>query len=184
MRARLVGRLAGLAVLLAAESAAAGCSDPPAPGVDYGRCQLDGSDLVGVDLTDGDLRFASFKRADLTEAVLNEVDAGKAKFVSATLRDVRLEDASLVETDFTNADLRDASFRGALLYMTRFFRADLRGADFTGAQLRDADFLHARLAGATWVDGETTCGEGSVGRCTPAREPKADARAGPAPAGG
>lgn len=184
MRARLVGRLAGFALLLAAGDAAAGCSDVPAPGVDYGRCQLDGSDLAGVDLTGADLRYASLKRGDLSEAVLVDVRARKTKFVSATLRDVRFDDASLVETDFTRADLRGASFRGANLYMTRFFRADLRGADLTGAQLRDTDFLHAQLAGATWVDGETTCGEGSIGRCTPAREPKADARAAPAPAGG
>jgi len=184
MLARFAGATVGLGWLLLSDVAMAGCSDVPQPGVDYGRCQLDGSVLAAVDLTGADLRYASFKRADLTDAVLNEVNARKAKFVSTTMPGASFDDASLVETDFTNAELQGASFGGANLYRTRFFRADLRGADFTGAQLRDTDLLKAELAGATWVDGETVCAEGSVGRCTPARQPKAGASIAPAPAGG
>lgn len=186
-RIRVLPLLPALAVLLAALLPVAGasparaeCADVPGPGVVWRRCLMDGLDLAGVDLTGGEIRDSSFKRADLGGAVLAGVDGRRAKFVSARLVGADLSGASLVGADFTNADLTGARLVDADLRQARFFRAILRDADLTGAKLDRADFLYADLAGARWVDGRTVCGEGSVGRCHPARGDAATA--GPAQA--
>lgn len=166
---------------LSAGAARAGCADVPAPGVEWRRCFLDGLDLAGVDLSGAVIRDSSFKRTDLEGAVLTGVDGRRAKFVSARLVGADLSGANLVQADFTNADLTGARLVDADLRYARLFRAVLRDADLTGARLDRADFLYADLAGATWVDGRTVCGEGSVGRCHPARGDRATA--GPARAG-
>ncbi len=144
------------------------CADVPAPGVYWRRCLQDGQDLRGVDLTGATLRDGSFERADLSEAILVEVDARRAKFISATLQKARLDHANLVRADFTNADLTGASLVGVDLTMARMYSADLSRADLTGARLASTDLLKAILAGATWIDGKTICTEDSVGRCRPA----------------
>ena len=41
-----------LAIWIAAGPAAATCTDPPGPGVNWKRCAMDRLDLKGVDLTD------------------------------------------------------------------------------------------------------------------------------------
>ncbi|MGF1476943.1 MAG: pentapeptide repeat-containing protein [Geminicoccaceae bacterium] len=157
--------------------ALAGCSDVPAPEVNWRRCQLDGDSFPGIDVSRGMLRDASFKRSDLTGAILDGIEAQRAKFVSAVANEASFEDANLVMADFTSAELNGASFRGANLLRARFFRADLRNADLTGAQLRETDFLKAQLEGARWIDGKTICAEGSVGRCLPEAQTKDKAAA-------
>ena len=79
----LLTLLAGL--VLFAGPAFAGCTDPPAPEVEWRRCLLDSSELAGADLSRAHLRDASFQRAVLTEAKLPGADAQNARFVSADL---------------------------------------------------------------------------------------------------
>ncbi|RMD62646.1 MAG: pentapeptide repeat-containing protein [Alphaproteobacteria bacterium] len=143
----------------------AGCTDPPAPGVNWQRCVLDGSVFQGVDLAGARLRDASFFRSDLSGSDLSGISAFRVKFVNTDLRGARLDKAKLSEADFTKADLSEASLVGADLRRARFFHATLRGADLTGARLRGADFTGADLSGATWIDGKRICAEGSIGRC-------------------
>lgn len=148
-----------------APPAHAACSDVPAPEVYWRRCVFDRQDLADVDLTGATLRDASFKRADLTASLLSDVDARRAKFVTSIMADVMLDGANLVRADLTKADLKGASLKGADLTWARMFRADLSGADLTDARLDNTDLLQAVLDGATWIDGETICAEGSIGRC-------------------
>ena len=154
-----------LALALVPAPALAGCTDPPAPGVNWQRCVQDGLEFREVDLSGARLRGTSFFRADLTGSDLSEVNAFEAKFVNALMAGVRLDGAKLSEADFTKADLSKASLVGADLRRARFFSAVLRGADLTDARLGGADLTRADLSGATWRDGSHVCAEGSIGRC-------------------
>lgn len=155
-----------LPLLLAFPGAAeAACTDPPAPGVNWQRCNFDGLDLTKSDLTGARLRDASFFRADLSGSTIVNVEAQRVKFVNATLVGAVLDESRLYEADLTKADLTDASMIGVDLRRARLYRAVLRGADLTGARLEGADMTRAELSGATWSDGKRICAEGSVGRC-------------------
>ena len=171
-RGRAVGhrlRLAGLAALAALALdpawANAACTDPPAPGVNWQRCNFDYLDLTGIDLTGARLRDGSFFRTDLTGSVMAETESLRAKYINAILVDSVFDGAKLYEADLTKADLTGASLVGADLRRAKLFRAVLRGADLTGARLEGADMARADLSGATWSDGKRVCAEGSVGRC-------------------
>jgi uncharacterized protein YjbI with pentapeptide repeats len=130
-------------------------------------------------MTGATLRDASFKRADLSEANLTEVDGRRAKFVSSIMENTRLDGSNLVRADLTNANLTGASLVGVDLTSARLFRADLSRADLTGARLNSTDLLKAILAGATWIDGKTICAEDSVGQCHPTRPGKSISEAEP-----
>ena len=166
---RLDGRLfliAWLIVLLAPVAPAiAACTDPPAPGVDWRRCNFDRFPLAKVDLTGATLDNASFNWADLSGSVFANVEGGRTRFARATLTGVDFSGANLRDADFSQADLQGASFADANLIDVRFHNAKLQGADFSGARIRDADFFRADLSGATWIDGERVCAEGSNTFC-------------------
>ena len=104
--------LAILALLAVGSAAQAACTDAAAPGVQWRRCLLDGSDLTGADLSGADLRDASFKRADLSGANLAKVQGRRAKFVSGRLQGADLSGADLVQADLTSADLSGAKLVG------------------------------------------------------------------------
>jgi uncharacterized protein YjbI with pentapeptide repeats len=159
--------LALLAVAVLAPEAHAACTDTPAPSVQWRRCLLDGIDLSDDNISGGDLRDASFKRADLTGANLANIQARRAKFVSAAMGGTNLSGADLVQADLTNADLTGANLKGASLRNARLFQANLRGVDLTDAILDGADLLHVDFSGARWTDGQTICAEGSTGGCRP-----------------
>ena len=154
-----------LAGFLVPREAAAACTDPPAPGVNWQRCAFDGIDLQNVDLTGARLRDGSFFRADLSGADLSETTSNRVKFVNARMRSAILDGAKLYEADLTKADLTGASLVGTDLRRARLFRVNLRDADLTDARLKGADLARAELSGATWTDGKRVCAEGSVGRC-------------------
>ncbi len=148
-----------------APSAWASCTDVPGPDVSWRRCVFDRQDLEKLDLSRATIRDSSFKRANLREALLPNADARRAKFASASMAGIILDEANLVRADLTKADLTGASLTGADLSQARLFRANLSGADLTDARLNGTDLLQATLDGATWIDGETICAAGSIGRC-------------------
>jgi uncharacterized protein YjbI with pentapeptide repeats len=156
-----------LAALLAPAGAPllAGCADVAAPGVYWRRCVLDREELASVDLSGATIRDASFKRADLSDALLVGADARRAKFVTTNMQRVDLSGANLVRADMTQADLTGAVLRDADLTLTRLFQTDFSNADLTGVRLDGADMLQTRFDGATWIDGVTICAEESIGRC-------------------
>lgn len=154
-----------LLTLAPVPAALADCTDPPGQEVNWRRCVFDRQQLQGVDLSGGELRDASFLRADLSGAVLVEAQAFRAKFVSTNLGGADLSKADLREADMTKADLSGARLVETDLRRTRLFDANLSGADLTGAKLEGADLFGANLSGATWINGTHVCREGSVGRC-------------------
>ena len=164
-------RLAVLALALSAlaQPALADCADPPAPGVDWRRCVMHARDLYGLNLSGALLRDGRFTRAILDDTDLSGSDGRSAKFNAASARGANFDGARLNRADFTGADLRGASLRGADLFSVQLVGADLRRADLTGADLERTSLQHANLAGATWVDGETTCSDDSIGLCRRAR---------------
>ena len=92
------------------------------------------AELAGVDLTQADFYWASFRHAVLEAAVMVRCDLRGASFHEANLR---------------HADLSGAN--GGLDNLgapTRFIKADLSGADLRNADLGGADFTGARLIGA------------------------------------
>jgi uncharacterized protein YjbI with pentapeptide repeats len=163
-KSTLLAMAAGLA-LMGAEPAAAECSDPGRPGVDWRHCFFDEQNLAGLDLTGANLRDSSFVRADLTRTKLADINGYGAKFLSAKMAGVVLDKARLTAADFTKADLTGASFKDTDLRQAILFRATLKGADLSGAQMRETELSNADFTGATWIDGKTVCGEGSIGKC-------------------
>lgn len=163
-------KLIGLALLFTggtSDIALAGCSDFAQAEVNWRRCLMDGQDLHKADLKGADFRSTSLKRSNLDGADMSDVDGRGMKLVYSTLRGTNLENADLGSADLTSADLTGANLKGAMLRRTKLFKANLRDADLTDAKLVDTDFLHADLSGALWIDGETRCAEGSLGRCQP-----------------
>lgn len=154
-----------LFVLLPVAPALADCTDPPAPGVNWQGCNFNGLTLTELDLEGARLREASFLRADISDSNLRDIEGYKLRMVSTTAQNVDFSGASLPRADFTKADLTGAKLSNTDLRNARLNQAILRDADLTGAKLGSADLSDADLSGATWVNGEHTCRDGSIGRC-------------------
>ena len=153
------------AVALPAEPAVAGCTDPPAPGVNWQRCNFDGLDLSNVNLSGARLRDGSYFRSILDGADLSGSQSFRAKFINTSRVDSNLSGADLEQADMTKSDLSGADLTNSDLRNARLTRATLRGANLTGARTGGTDFFRADLSGATWTDGQRVCSEGSIGRC-------------------
>jgi len=137
------------------------CKAPPAPGVNWSNCQMEGVHHPNVDLAGAELR-----NTDLSGALLRTANLAKADLAYANLALATLSGANL-----SGADLKGASLRSADLT-----NADLSGADLSYADLRNATIDQATLAGvnlssALWIDG-SECAPGSVGHCNRTAPPK------------
>ena len=153
-----------LAFLLAAASDAhAGCSDPPAPGVNWGGCNLDSKDLTGANLSGADLSRANLTQAILTRTDLSNADLRGAEMTLAVLDHADLSGALLSETMLLGANLSNANLSGAYLHRTNLNDTDLSGADFTGATVSESVFYGADFTGAIVKDGEIRFGPGLDG---------------------
>lgn len=151
--------------LFAAPPAWADCTDPPDPGVNWQGCNFNGLTLTELNLEGGRLREASFLRSDISGSNLSGIEGYKARFVNATVQNVDFTGAQLARADFTKADLTGANLSETDLRNARLYQTILRNADLSGAKIGGADLSNADLSGATWIDGERTCREGSIGRC-------------------
>lgn len=153
---------------------------PSAPGA-CTAADLSGSDMVGVDLSEGELqsanlrdvhwRFGSLEDADLRSACLEGgyfhqmsmtgVDLREARVRDARLpselRGARLDLADLRGVTLAGSDLEDASLRDAQVDDARLNQVVLRGADLRGASFSGAQMLNVDLTGAL------TTGEGFEG---------------------
>lgn len=152
-------------LFIAASPAAAGCFDPPAPGVDWRRCTMHQRSVPDANLENAQLKDGRFTRTNFSGSRMVGVDGRRAKFIEADMRNVNLAGARLSGADLTKADLTGAVLRGADLHRAQLQRAILRNADLTGAEMGETDLLHADLSGATWLDGQHVCAEGSVSQC-------------------
>ena len=80
-----------LAAMLMPSEAYAGCTDTPAPGVNWKRCSLDNRNFQNADLSGADLRSAFFARSDFTGSNLTGIDGRRTKFVTAVFNNTRFE---------------------------------------------------------------------------------------------
>ncbi|MDI7863362.1 pentapeptide repeat-containing protein [Rhizobiaceae bacterium n13] len=120
-------------------AAAADCSSPPGPGVNWEECTKKHLMLPG----------SNFERANLAGADLSVTDLGKTNMTSANL-----EKAALQRAWFTGAKLDNANFSRVEAYRTGFVRVAAAGANFSNAELQRADFREAYLKGANFSKAE------------------------------
>ncbi|HEU4727140.1 MAG TPA: pentapeptide repeat-containing protein [Kofleriaceae bacterium] len=113
------------------------------------RCELEGSSLVKVVLTN-----STVEHTELSHANLESTSWHRAALLHCGLRHVRLVDARLdravlSDCSLRGADLSIASCPGAAtLSGARFVRCDLRETNWTGRQLAGATFIDCKLFGA------------------------------------
>ncbi len=116
--------------------------------------------------TDG-RRVRSFRRVDLSRAILPEVQLYQLNFEAAcfdwaqmmrsTMERAVLHDAKFRNTDLRRADLRfarlrQADFSGAHLVNAKLDYSLCRGSRFCGADMRKANLRYADLRGANFAD--------------------------------
>lgn len=133
---------------------AAECASPPAPGVNWSYCRLEGRRLIGADLSGATLSNAALigsdmRRVQLLGSDVRYADLSVARMERATLTGANLTGAVLVRTNLTQANLE---------------AADLSFANLEGAELAGARLDRARLHKTIWVDGRV-CGAESIGEC-------------------
>ncbi len=175
----ITGALAGGAVALAAPVPAASAAPassvtcpqrgpggvltpPPAPGVDWQGCLLDGADfdhadLSGANLTDTDLQDATFADADLagTEmagALMSGVQSGDVTGTPASLpSNWELTSGYLLGpgANLEGDNLQDANLSGADLFTANLVGANLAGADLGNVDLTDAQLVNVRSGAIT-----------------------------------
>jgi uncharacterized protein YjbI with pentapeptide repeats len=119
---------------------------------------LSGSKLENADLTEADVTEGSLPDAKLTGAVLADAVFEKANMANAVLDQVAAKDAYFTEADLSNADLKNAELSGAdfsqcLLHSADFLGANLTEVNIYGAQGIKVNFREANLTGLRASEG-------------------------------
>jgi uncharacterized protein YjbI with pentapeptide repeats len=120
--------------------------------------------VLGIDLSERDLRYADFSRSSFPRADFRESRLAGAKFTDARLVGVKFSNplssvgltcksgapklVELEDVDFTRARLVDATLDAANLSGAVLRYASLHGASLRAAELFGSDLYHARLDGA------------------------------------
>ncbi len=105
-------------------------------------------DLSGADLSNADLSMSNLSSATLSNADLSNANLRIANLSSATLSNADLNNANLWGADLSNADLSNADLSNANLLDANLSNAYLRGANLSNAYLRGANLLDANLSNA------------------------------------
>lgn len=134
--------------------AEADCTAPPAPHVNWSRCNFKGDLFDEVDISHGIVNNADLTNSRFYRATLVAVDFSYTDLSLANLRLSNMSGANLLGSTLRNTDLRGVNFTGA----------DLSYADLSGARINNALIGGAKLNKTIWPDGRT-CAVGSVGEC-------------------
>lgn len=110
-------------------------------------CNLSGADLREVRLAWAELRNANFRGADLRGVLINDARAAYADFSGS-----KLQDAYLWGSDFREAVFRDADLSGANLMCSQLIGADFTGANLTGCLVYGTSAWDIKLEGAIQED--------------------------------
>ncbi len=110
-------------------------------------CDLEESNLAGLDLSHWTFERCNFRHADLTGGRLEGTVWSSCRAAFAQFTGVDLSDAAITASDFNNCILRRASLAGAT-----FLRCKLTGADLSDAKALELRFeecllIHAKLPG-------------------------------------
>lgn len=85
-------------------------------------------------------------RADLSDVDLSGVVLKSMELRAAILCGADLSEAVLIDVDLSNADLRDVSFKGSVILDSDMRRAILSGADFTYSAISCTDLSSTNLS--------------------------------------
>ena len=139
------------------------------------RLQLQGADLIGVQLDGTDLREADLRGANLTNANLIGADLRQADLRNVNLTSAVLRAANLRKADLRGADLIDVDLRGAKIQGLKLEKAnlsdtkiddsfakhqkwkivwELMNKDVAGKDLSEHDLSEAYLRGANLSDAD------------------------------
>lgn len=91
---------------------------------------------------------ANFRKKDLQNIFLSNIDLRMADFEGANLQQAKLNGAYFGLANFRDADLKHANLHQAGLRGAIMTNADLSGADLSNADLRMINFHNANLSGA------------------------------------
>jgi uncharacterized protein YjbI with pentapeptide repeats len=124
-------------------------------GTVFERTPLEGASFRGADLTNAVLPPDAL-RIDLTDAVIDGTQLrlqssqlySTRNYQSGVLHRLLLPQWPMVNWDFRHQDLMDSDFRGSDLLGAQFDGAILDGVNFTGANLAGASFHGADISGA------------------------------------
>lgn len=134
------------------------CEAPPAAGINWSNCRLEGRQYPNADLAGATLRNANLTGTVLRAANLAGADVSYANLTLANLRGANLRQANLKGATLRNTDLSHANLENA----------DLSYADLSTVDLGSVVLSGARLDYAVWGGG-VVCMPGSVGECVPAK---------------
>lgn len=129
------------------------CGAPPAPGIDWQGCALDGLAAKHANLEGAGLRNARLHNAHLFAARLRRADLAYADLSGADLSYADLGQADLTGANLRGADLSYSNLRGANLSYTALPGASLASASLTGAVLGHALWFDGRECPATAIGG-------------------------------
>ncbi|MCX5666350.1 MAG: pentapeptide repeat-containing protein [Candidatus Omnitrophica bacterium] len=110
----------------------------------FSRADLSGAEIFDANLEGSELVGADLSRSDLTHCNLRGADLTKAKLVNSRLWNADLTGANLNEADLTGADLSNAC-----LYNTKLWHADIK--DVKSLSLRNFS-LQAKLNVGAKID--------------------------------
>lgn len=116
----------------------------------FPMADLRGATLIGVNLTEIDLRGANLCRASLIGTNLSWARLSGARLHETCLHRANLHGACLNRADLIRADLTETSLYGADLRQAKLNMVGLRGADLRKADLRGA--FYSPLALLTSID--------------------------------
>jgi hypothetical protein len=125
--------------------------------VDLSQSDLQGRDLVQINLSSAQLSGAQLNGAVLAQADLQNADLSRANLSGADLTNVNLRralltSAAMFRVDLTAARLDAAKLTGSFLIMASLEMANLQGADLAGAYLMNVSFAKANLSGTVFND--------------------------------
>ena len=113
-------------------------------GADFSGSNLSNANLTGADLTNANLSETNLIKADMSNAIIKDVN-----FSNANMKGINLSENNLLGIYLANSILSGANFTGADLSGSNLSNADLTGADLRNAKLKGTDFSGANLSGAT-----------------------------------
>ena len=118
-------------------------------GTNLNDVDLEGADLSGAVLPEVDLRRAGLQEIDLRSAFLADADFSYANLLASKLSNAILIRSDFSQADLSDADLTGANLAGARLWETNLSNADLRGADLSAASLIEANIDGAKITGCS-----------------------------------
>jgi hypothetical protein len=130
------------------------CFTPPAPGVEWSNCFMQGVSLAGVNLEGAKMMNANFIGVDFNHSNMSRSELSYSSMIMVNAISADFESATLIGVNFRGADLSQANLRNADLSYANLLSTNITGADFTGAKLDNT----------RWVDGKI-CAAGSIARC-------------------